>query len=157
LFADRVILVCTAVLAALYFWGTSLIPSLQIGDPLGPKAFPYLVGIGLVISALWLLVEILQGRRSAPAAPPTAAESAANRHTALLIGGVVAWTAFYFAVFEPLGFLVATPPFLLGLMAWFNRGRWLANLLTAVLFTLGVYLLFSKVLGVALAQGVLPF
>ena len=51
MFIDRIIVVCTVVLALLYFYGTSLIPSLQIGDPLGPKAFPYLIGIGLLVSA----------------------------------------------------------------------------------------------------------
>jgi hypothetical protein len=42
-------------------------------------------------------------------------------------------------------------------MAYFNRGRWVQNGLTAVLFCLGSYYLFTALLGVRLAQGVLPF
>ncbi len=105
MFIDRIIVVCTVVLALLYFYGASLIPSLQIGDPLGPKAFPYLIGIGLLVSAAWLLLETLQAGKSGVADPPDLADQADrapedNRHL-LVIAGVVAWIAFYFALFEP--------------------------------------------------------
>jgi putative tricarboxylic transport membrane protein len=141
-----------------------LIPSLQIGDPLGPKAFPYLIGIGLLVSAAWLLLETLQAGKSGVADPPDLADQADqvdrapedNRHL-LVIAGVVAWIAFYFALFEPVGFLLATPVSLLGLMVYFNRNKWVANVLTSVLFPVGIYFLFSKVLGVNLAKGLLPF
>jgi putative tricarboxylic transport membrane protein len=164
LFIDRIIVVCTVVLALLYFYGASLIPSLQIGDPLGPKAFPYLIGIGLLVSAAWLLLETLQAGKSGVADPPDLADQADqvdrapedNRHL-LVIAGVVAWIAFYFALFEPVGFLLATPVSLLGLMVYFNRNKWVANVLTSVLFPVGIYFLFSKVLGVNLAKGLLPF
>ena len=158
MFIDRIIVVCTVVLALLYFYGASLIPSLQIGDPLGPKAFPYLIGIGLLVSAAWLLLETLQAGKSGVADPPDLADRAPEdiRHL-LVIAGVVAWIAFYFALFEPVGFLLATPVSLLGLMVYFNRNKWVANVLTSVLFPVGIYFLFSKVLGVNLAKGLLPF
>ena len=164
MFIDRIIVVCTVVLALLYFYGASLIPSLQIGDPLGPKAFPYLIGIGLLVSAAWLLLETLQAGKSGVADPPDLADQADqadrapedNRHL-LVIAGVVAWIAFYFALCEPVGFLLATPVSLLGLMVYFNRNKWVANVLTSVLFPVGIYFLFSKVLGVNLAKGLLPF
>jgi putative tricarboxylic transport membrane protein len=53
--------------------------------------------------------------------------------------------------------LLATPVSLLGLMVYFNRNKWVANVLTSVLFPLGTYFLFSTVLGVNLAKGLLPF
>jgi putative tricarboxylic transport membrane protein len=161
LFIDRIIVVCTVILALLYLYGNSLIPSLQIGDPLGPKAFPYLIGIGLLVSAAWLLLETWRTGNAHAAdlqelADPTDVGPEDHRHL-LVIAGVVAWIAFYFALFEPVGFLLATPVTLLGLMAYFNRNKWLANVLTSVLFPLGTYFLFSKVLGVNLAKGLLPF
>ena len=58
------------------------------------------------------------------------------------------WTALYFGVFDRVGYLVSTTIYLLVLTAVFNRGKWLANTLTAVLFAIGSYVLFVKILGV---------
>ena len=41
---DRVIFACTIIITVVYLYATTLIPSLEIGDPLGPKAFPRLLG-----------------------------------------------------------------------------------------------------------------
>jgi putative tricarboxylic transport membrane protein len=154
LLTDKVIFAATLVLAAVYFYATSQIPSLEIGDPLGPKAFPRLLGIGLLITAGVLLMEILRARK---APPPATGEAAEEPPHWPLLAGVVAWTAAYFAVFTTLGFIVSTTLYLLGMTAWFNRGRWTMNILTSVLFSAGSYFMFTKLLGVTLAQGVLPF
>ena len=76
---DKVIFVATLILAAVYFYATSQIPSLEIGDPLGPKAFPRLLGIGLLITAGILLMEILRARKAPPEADPNAVEHSAHR------------------------------------------------------------------------------
>ena len=151
--ADRVIFVCIIVLAAVYFYATAQIPTLEIGDPLGPKAFPRLLGIGLLITAAMLFFEM----RSTARQPRPAATQPhdGDRSHLWIIGGVTAWTAVYFAVFEPLGYVISTAVYLVGLTAYFHRGKWVANVLTSVLFAIGTYLLFVKVLGVTLAKGVL--
>ncbi len=151
---DKIIFAATLVLAAVYFYATSKIPSLEIGDPLGPKAFPRLLGIGLLLAAGVLLFEILRARKAPPAATAEPAEDPPHWP---LLAGVVAWTAAYFAVFTTLGFVLSTTIYLIGMTAYFNRGRWLMNILTSVLFSAGSYLMFTKLLGVTLAQGVLPF
>lgn len=152
--ADRIIFVCTLLLAGIYFYATEKLPSLEIGDPLGPKAFPRLLTIGLVITALVLLVEMLRAKTK-PTRAVTQAEPV-DRRVYWVIGGVVVWTFVYFYVFELLGFMIATSIYLLGLTSYFNRGKWLTNVLTCVGFSVGSYFLF-KVLGVNLAPGVLPF
>jgi len=152
---DRMILFVTLIVAAFYFYGTSQIPTLEIGDPLGPKAFPYLIGIGLLISAGWLMLETVRAKK-APQAEPADSTSQDHSHLVLL-SAIVAWIGIYFAVFEHLGFLLSTPIFLFVLMMYLNRGKWLANGLTSVIFTVAAYTLFSKVLGVSLAKGILPF
>lgn len=151
---DRIIFALIIVLAAVYFYATAQIPTLEIGDPLGPKAFPRLLGIGLLITAALLFMEIWRARK----APPQQAEPtpAADRPHWMLLGAIVIWTGIYMTVFEPLGFVIATSAYLLGLTAYFNRGKWVPNVLTSVLFSVGSYLMF-KYLGVQLPQGVLPF
>ena len=154
MFADRVICVVTLVLAAVYFYATSRIPALEIGDPLGPKAFPRLLGVGLVVSAVLLFIETLRARGKERTDAPV---SRAERRHLWIIAGIAGWTALYFACFEKLGYMLATSLYLLALMAYFNAGKWLANVLTSVLFCVVSYLLFTKALGVTLPRGVLPF
>lgn len=150
---DRVIFVCIIVLTAVYFYATAQIPTLEIGDPLGPKAFPRLLGIGLLITAAMLFMEIWRARKTPP---EDASQPSVDRRHLKVVAVVVAVTAVYLAVFTLLGYVIATGIYLVGLMAYFHPGKWTANILTAVLFAVLSYLMFSK-LGVTLPRGVLPF
>ncbi len=154
LLTDRIIFVLTLVLAAVYFYATAQIPTLEIGDPLGPKAFPRLLGIGLLITAALLFVEIWRARKVPRQESDT--EPVVDRPNWGVLGLIVLWTAVYFGVFQALGYILASTLYLLGLMAYFNRGKWIANVLTCVLFSTLSYLMF-KYLGVSLPQGILPF
>lgn len=152
---DRIIFVCIIVLAAAYFYATAQIPTLEIGDPLGPKAFPRLLGIGLLITAALLFFEMRStARKTRPAAPQP---GGGNQRHLWIIGGVAIWTAVYYLAFEPVGYIISTSVYLLGLTAYFHRGKWVANVLTSVLFAIGSYVLFVKVFGVMLAQGIVKF
>ena len=150
--ADRVIFVCTLLVAAVYFYATTLIPTLEIGDPLGPKAFPRLLGIFLLIAAGLLFLEMWQDRKAQQ--PPPAPGPRDLRHLWAIAGATV-WMGVYYAVFEKLGYVVATTIFLLALMAWFHRGKWLSNVLSAVLFSVLSFVMFVK-LDVNLPRGLAP-
>ncbi len=149
--ADRIVFVCTVLLAVLYLYGTSLIPSIEMIDPLGPKAFPMLLGISLLVVAGLLFLEM---RRSTTDAAAATAARQDRRHW-LMIAAVAGWIALYFAAFGTLGYLIDTAVFLIGLMAYFNRGKWTANIVTALLFAAGSFFLFTKGLGVTLPKGLL--
>ncbi len=150
---DRIISAATLFLAAVYLYATTQIPTLEIGDPLGPKAFPNLLGIALILAAILLFVETLKAKPEEAAAP--AVPRGSMRHL-WMIGGVIAWTAFYFGVFDVAGYLLSTAIYLLVLTGVFNRGKRFANVLTSVLFALGSYILFVEILGVTLAKGAPP-
>ena len=152
--ADRVIFVCTIVIAAVYFYATTLIPSLDIGDPLGPKAFPRLLGVCLLIGAGLLFIEMWKERTAA--APRSTTAGAGDLRHLWVLAAVTIWTAAFYVVFEKLGYIVATAIYLLALMAWFNRGRWIANGMSAVLFSILSYVMFLK-LDVRLPAGILSF
>lgn len=151
---DRVIFACTIVIAAVYLYATTLIPTLEIGDPLGPKAFPRLLGGFLLIAAGLLFLEMWRDRK-AKVAPPPEGELAPWRHAGM-IAVITVWTGVYYAAFEPLGYIVATAIYLLALMAKFNRGKWTANVLTSMLFAGLSYWMFVA-LDVRLPTGILPF
>jgi putative tricarboxylic transport membrane protein len=150
---DRIIFVVTIVIAAVYLYATTKIPSLEIGDPLGPRTFPYLIGIGLLIAAGFLGLEIWRAREKeneAEDAIPFDPQSVA------VLACITVWTGVYYLVFESLGFVLATSVYLFPMMAWFNRGKWIANVASAIGFSLLTYLLFVK-LEVNLPKGILPF
>ncbi len=156
--ADRIIFVGILVLAGVYCWATSQIPTLEIGDPLGPKAFPRLLGVGLLIAAAMLLAEMIKARKERKAAPETkAAEEKEDTSTYKIVAGVVVATGIYFALFEVLGYAVSTMLFLLAMTAYFNKGKWWTNVLTAVLYSFISYYVFSSLLGVNLPRGISPF
>jgi len=155
--ADRIIFVCIIVFAGLYLYATSQIPALEIGDPLGPKAFPRLLGAGLFITAVMLFMEIVRDRRAGAAQQESVKKASVERGHYMVIAAVVVWTGIYYAVFEHLGYMLATAIFLFVLMAYFHRDRWLTNGLTAVIFAVASYALFVKALGVTLAPGILSF
>lgn len=151
---DRVIFVCTIIVAAVYLYATTLIPSLEIGDPLGPKAFPRLLGAFLLIAAGLLFLEIWKERKQR-GQPAGGSGADIWRHAGVIIS-VSIWTGLYYVAFDRLGYIVASAVYLLALMAWFNRGKWIANVLTAILFSGLSYWMFVA-LDVNLPKGVLPF
>lgn len=153
---DRIIFVCTVLLAAVYLWATSKIPTLALGDPLGPKAFPQMLGIGLLIAAGMLLAEIIRGARNKAAAEEKSEPFRFEKHHAVILA-IIAGTAAYVFAFERLGYMLSTALYLLVMTHFFNRGRMLMNVLTSVLFAVISYLVFTQVLGVNLARGIVPF
>lgn len=153
--ADRIIFVCILVLAGVYFWATQQIPSLEIGDPLGPKAFPRLLGIGLLITAAMLLAEILRDRKAVKRTE--ASGEAAKTQTSVIVGTVVA-TAIFFVSFEAAGYILSVTLYLLAMTNVFNKkGRWVTNSLTSIVYGVGSYFIFTSALGVNLPKGILPF
>ncbi len=151
---DRVIFACTVLIAVVYLYATTLIPSLEIGDPLGPKAFPRLLGICLLIAAGLLALEIWRDHK-AKVLPPAEGELAPWRHIGVILA-VTVWTGLYYVAFERLGYVVATAIYLVALTAWFHRGKWVANGVTSLLFAGLSYWMFVK-LDVRLPTGILPF
>ena len=81
--ADRVIFACIIVVAAVYFYATAQIPTLDIGDPLGPKAFPRLLGVCLLLTGALLLFEMIKDaarrRKESGAAPAEQAQAPESR------------------------------------------------------------------------------
>jgi putative tricarboxylic transport membrane protein len=153
---DRIILACTLVLAGVYFWATSKIPSLELGDPLGPKAFPRVLIAGLLLAAVMLFLEILRDRARKIESGEKAAKWRWEPHQ-FVVPAIAVWTGLYVAAFEALGYMLATAIYLLALTAFFNKGRWLMNGLTSILFSVISYFAFTKLLGVNLARGIIPF
>jgi putative tricarboxylic transport membrane protein len=152
--ADRIILACTVILALVYLYATTLIPVLAIGDPLGPKAFPRLLGIAMLIAAGLLALELWRDRGKQENQEPQAPRF--EWPIIVVLGAVVIWAGLYFWFFEDLGYIVATTIFLIPMTMWFHRGKWITNIVCSVLFSVSTYFLFVE-LETRLPSGLLPF
>jgi putative tricarboxylic transport membrane protein len=153
--SDKLIVLATLVLAALYWFATEQINEPLIGDPIGPKAIPRLLIIGLLIAAVLLWLETLASRKTrAPAMTADNPEPVSRPFFILaLLGGTLA----YFLLFSWLGYAIATTLYLYALMAIFNPGKTRANALTATGFSFGSYLAFTRLFGAQIPAGLLPF
>ncbi len=140
--------------AAVYLYADANLPALQNGGPMGPQAFPALIGIGLLVSGLLLFGETWRRRRAAAVAVPA---DPIERQSRRILAAMTAWTALYYFAFERAGYVVATVVYMFALLAFFNRGRWWVNAACAAGFTLAAYLLFTAFLQVALPRGILDF
>jgi putative tricarboxylic transport membrane protein len=145
---DWLLAAAAAIGAIAYLYADWRMPSVALGDPLGPRAFPALVGGLLLISAGLLALENWRRKPVAASAPRVPGRS----HMPVLLG-VLVWTICYYAAFEPAGYVVATVVYLFGLLCYFNRGHHLANIAIAGTFTAAAYTLFSYGLDVQLPLG----
>ncbi|MGH6858883.1 MAG: tripartite tricarboxylate transporter TctB family protein [Phyllobacterium sp.] len=140
-----------AIFAISYIYATSLLHVPEIVDPVGPTAFPYLVGVGLLVCAGGLFVEALYDKGEAEASSGHQDGSAVGRR--FIGAGVMAWTLVYFLVFDPIGFIASTALFLFGLTSVFHRGNWIVNAVVSIAFPVASYLLFTRYFEVMLPAG----
>lgn len=135
--SDRIAALLFLGVVLVYGWGgTQLTASLQ-GDVIGPAFFPRL------LTVLGILLGILLFVQGAPAAKKDKAGDESSDITALVPAAML---LAYGLVFEPLGFLLATPLFLVITFRYLGHPSWAgifgySAAVTAVVFGLFQYLL----------------
>lgn len=140
----------TAIFAVAYIHAASQIVTPQLSDPVGPKAFPYLIGAGLLACAGGLFLEGLLLFRETPVKEePFDIRDPRWR----IAAGVMGWTLLYFALFDVAGYLLATTAFLFGLILVFDGRRILRSALVAITFSAVTFVAFDRYLGVFLPGG----
>ena len=164
--SDKLIVLATVLLAAFYWFATEQINEPLIGDPIGPKAIPRLLIIGLLIAAVLLWLETLAGAKAKARAQSThqaepgetfKQDTPPKAKGYFFIAAMVLSTLGYFFLFNWLGYAVATALYLYALMAIFNPGKTWANALTSIGFSFGSYLAFTRLFGAQISAGLLPF
>jgi putative tricarboxylic transport membrane protein len=153
--ANYIAVVCFCVLAGIYLYAASLFPVMKSQDPMGPRVFPVLLGVLLLVGSVLLFLETVRTRAQINKEEKVPQEGAAKPERVLW--AVVAWTVIFLFAFEPLGYVVATTVYIFPLTIYFNAKKWWTNTITSLLFPIGVYVLFVKFLGVMLPKGVIPW
>lgn len=133
------------------------LPNLQVGDPLGPKIFPLIVG-GLLtlLGAVLLLKEMFlpkEQRNMISLQIPADGRTVLIRIMLTSVSGIV-----YGFLLDPLGYLLSTMLFMLALMFMVNKpSRWLHNIAVSVGFSLATYVGFATLLHLSLPRGIVYF
>jgi putative tricarboxylic transport membrane protein len=128
-----------------------------VGDLLGPRAFPRMVGTALTLTAGAAAVMSIRSRlKGSPPANFGATEDEpgipASAITAFIVIGM---TFLYAATFSSLGYLLATPLYLF-VTLWVLRVRTVVSLvIVCVVMPIFLYYIFAEMLGVLLPAGLL--
>lgn len=135
-----------AVLAVITLAGGLTTPDPGFGV-VGPAVLPTIIGALMLVTAVWLAVDVARGT------PPPSTEPLDRRPFAY---SVAATAAFLFA-FVPLGFVISAATFLVAQARILGSRHLVRDVIAGVVFIVALYLLFVQFLTIALPKGPLPF
>jgi len=138
--SDRILGVVCIALAAFLIWQSTLIELSFIVDPLGPKAFPMIIGGVLGIAGLYPLVK----PDRAPVWP------SASGFFEITVA-VVVMTA-YALLLPEIGFVISTA-IAASILAWRLGSTPVHSVIAGLSISIGIYLIFHLILGLSLARG----
>ncbi|HNZ94975.1 MAG TPA: tripartite tricarboxylate transporter TctB family protein, partial [Sphaerochaeta sp.] len=132
---------------AIIFLSRSYPPS-NHGVP-GPRMFPLIIATLIIISSVVLFINTLRMKPEDDVPVDLTSRNVLNVY--ITIAGLIV----YITLLPLLGFITTTSIMLLLFFKWFSRYAWWKCLLISVLFTVGIWALFSIVLNVPMRYGVL--
>lgn len=133
--------------------GAATTPVPASANVVGPRFFPVVVGVVLVVVAGWLTLDVLRGGHGeAEGGEDVDLSRRSDWRTLALVGA--AFVA-HLLLLRPAGWLIAGAVLFFGVAFAFGSRRWARDLAIAVVFATAVYLLFGRVLGVTLPTGIL--
>ncbi len=115
----------------------------------GPGMFPIIIALLTLLSAIVLFVKTLR----MPAASDVTIDlkSRAILNVYVTMGGLI----LYIAILPLIGFVTTTAVMLTLYIRWFSRRPWWKCILIALLFTVGIFVLFGTVLNVPMRFGLI--
>ncbi|MBM3789072.1 MAG: tripartite tricarboxylate transporter TctB family protein [Acidobacteria bacterium] len=148
---NRTVLTAVVILAPAigYIAKTLSLPEAPVGNPSEPRVFPLTLGILMSVLGAALLV---QGLRAGKAAGEAALRQSPGRGAAAAKIAVTAFLGIGYGMgFDSLGCVLSTALFLFAVLSLFNGPRrWAVSAAVSAMFSLLVYLLFAKALGIYL-------
>jgi putative tricarboxylic transport membrane protein len=149
---ERVVGAAIALFGGWFLWQAG---SLREGPgyaAIGPRVFPVIVGLGLLLSGLALLLQ----RGSVGVGVVDREDSAGDSVEPIVwpsLTQVAALLAAYVVAFLPLGFIVSSTIFVVGGARVLGSQRWVRDLTVAVLLSAMSYGVFTFLLGLDLPGG----
>jgi putative tricarboxylic transport membrane protein len=118
--------------------GSLFMRDAALGNPNAPRYFPWLVSALAVVAGIVLVAREI----THPTAGKPLKFEFDSTYRAALIGSVLGFV--YAQIFEEAGFIPSTIVFVGGVSFAYNGfSRWKTNIITAVLFSIAVYFIFT--------------
>jgi putative tricarboxylic transport membrane protein len=155
---DLVIALAVAVLGAGILWMTGSIRMGIARDVIGPRAFPYAIGTLLLAGGLVLALRRLRFMNVGGGfvAPEEGTEDTQGYPaSAGRVLFIMALSVAYLAVLMPVGYLIATPPFVALAFVAMGERKTVYTIVIPLIWTALTYALFSQLLDVRMPVG--PF
>lgn len=151
---DKVAGLVSLVLGVIYALATYNLPESPVADPIGPRAFPYIVSAGMVIVGLILSLkrEPLTEKNRAVIFDLSTERELMRDIGYTCVAGIV-----FGLILEPVGYLISTFLFMTAMMFITNGRRIVYNIAIGLLFAFTTYGLFFGLLDVSLPRGMLAF
>lgn len=125
------------------------LPDATIGNPMEPKIFPLMLGIGTTICGI--LLTIIEGRKKAAVKETKTEKGKGLSHDSKLIIYTCFVTLVYALLFERIGYVLSTIVFMNAMLFVLNgKEKWKTNLIVAAAFSIGIYIIFLKLLAIPL-------
>jgi putative tricarboxylic transport membrane protein len=146
------------VVGGIYLVTAAMLRKPMIGDQIGPKLFPIIVGVASVLAGAALF---FQDRRPGKSSKKADFAFVKDKEIWIKILLTTLVGIIYGLVMDGLGFLIPTTLFMLFISTLINKGRFTQNLILAVTFAIICYGVFGVALKLSLPRGfieqMLPF
>lgn len=142
----------STIIGIIYTIMSITLPNATIGNPIEPKIFPMLLGVGMTICGI--ILTIMEGRKKT-VTKKTKNDQGLSHDTKLIIYTCIVTLA-YALLFEPIGYVLSTIAFMSAMLFALNgKEKWKTNIIVSLSFSIGIYFLFLKLLSIPLPM--MPF
>jgi len=138
---DRYAGIAFLLIGVLFVIESQKISESAYGSNVGPSIFPTCLGVLLILLSIRLIYETFKYKTQET-------EKGSMQYKKFIIIFVAA--ILYALLLEKIGYVITTFAFLMISFQTMERGKWISSIVISLAFSLGIYYLFSVVLGGAL-------
>jgi putative tricarboxylic transport membrane protein len=142
----------TIVIGIVYGIMSYMLKRSPMGNPLSPSIFPLILASGMVLFGIILLLRSDMETTKRAFAKVKATATANDKLSQKMIFATVAAAIVYALLLERAGYVIATFLFMGFILTITNGKKWVQNIITALVFSVVVYYVFSYLLGVILPK-----
>lgn len=135
---DRVTGIAFLLIGILFFMESQKISDSAYGSSVGPKIFPMGLGLILIALSIRLLYETFKYKTE-----DTTKEKLQYKKFFIIFGSALLYAFFL----EKIGYVISTFLFLLIAFQTLERGKIIYSIIISTVFSVGVYYMFSELLG----------